>query len=112
MVYRFEGKCFNYGKVSGTIDIYDKTTKDLLQNVNIPTSSGFSNILVNRGEISNKGLEISLDTELVSNNDFNLTFGGNIGFNKTKITNSLNINKITLTAIILNLYFYNNVAKQ
>ena len=47
------------GKVSGTIDIYDKTTKDLLQNVNIPTSSGFSNILVNRGEISNKGLEIS-----------------------------------------------------
>ena len=75
------------GKVSGTIDIYDKTTKDLLQNVNIPTSSGFSNILVNRGEISNKGLEISLDTELVSNNDFNLTFGGNIGFNKTKITN-------------------------
>ena len=75
------------GKVSGTIDIYEKTTKDLLQNVNIPTSSGFSNILVNRGEISNKGLEISLDTELVSSNDFNLTFGGNIGFNKTKITN-------------------------
>ena len=75
------------GKVSGTIDVYDKTTKDLLQNVNIPTSSGFSNILVNRGEISNKGLEISLDTELISNNDFSLTFGGNIGFNKTKITN-------------------------
>ncbi len=75
------------GKVSGTIDVYEKTTKDLLQNVNIPTSSGFSNILVNRGEISNKGLEISLDTELVSSNDFNLTFGGNIGFNKTKITN-------------------------
>ena len=75
------------GKVSGTIDIYDKTTKDLLQNVNIPTSSGFSNILVNRGENSNKGLEISLDADLVSNNDFNLTFGGNIGFNKTKITN-------------------------
>ena len=75
------------GKISGTIDIYEKTTKDLLQNVNIPTSSGFSNILVNQGEISNKGLEISIDTELVSTNDFNLTFGGNIGFNKTKITN-------------------------
>ena len=75
------------GKISGTIDIYEKTTKDLLQNVNIPTSSGFSNILVNRGEISNKGLEFAVDAELVSNNDFNLTFGGNIGFNKTKITN-------------------------
>ena len=75
------------GKISGTIDIYEKRTKDLLQNVNIPTSSGFSNILVNQGEISNKGLEISIDTELLSTNDFNLTFGGNIGFNKTKITN-------------------------
>ena len=75
------------GKINGTIDLYEKRTKDLLQNVNIPTSSGFSNILVNQGEISNKGLEISIDTELVSNDDFNLTFGGNIGFNKTKITN-------------------------
>ena len=75
------------GKMNGTIDLYEKRTKDLLQNVNIPTSSGFSNILVNQGEISNKGLEISIDTELVSNDDFNLTFGGNIGFNKTKITN-------------------------
>ena len=32
-------------------------------------------------------MEISIDTELLSTNDFNLTFGGNIGFNKTKITN-------------------------
>ena len=92
------------GKVSGTIDVYDKTTKDLLQNVNIPTSSGFSNILVNRGEISNKGLEISLDTELISNNDFNLTFGGNIGFNKTKITN--------LSAQPLDEFYIDGIAEQ
>ena len=33
-------------RVSGSIDFYEKTTKDLLQNTPIPTSSGFSNIPV------------------------------------------------------------------
>ncbi|MDB2625188.1 SusC/RagA family TonB-linked outer membrane protein, partial [Flavobacteriaceae bacterium] len=42
-------------RVSGSIDLYDKTTKNLLQNTPIPTSSGFSNILINRGSMSNKG---------------------------------------------------------
>ena len=54
---------FNYGYdfvstnnfVSGSLDVYTKKTKDLLQRSNIPTSSGFQSILVNKGEIKNKG---------------------------------------------------------
>ena len=72
--------------VSGTIDIYDKTTKNLLQNSNIPTSSGFSNILVNKGSISNKGVEVALNFMPISTDDMELSFGGNISFNKTQIT--------------------------
>ena len=37
--------------VSGSLDVYNKKTKDLLQRSNIPTSSGFQSILVNKGEI-------------------------------------------------------------
>jgi outer membrane receptor protein involved in Fe transport len=48
------------GIVTGTVDAYDKTTKDLLVSSNIAPSTGFSNLLVNRGELSNKGLEIAL----------------------------------------------------
>ena len=70
---------------SGNIDVYQKDTKDLLQNANIPTSSGFSNILVNQGEISNKGLELALNITPISTDDFELSFGGNIAFNQTKI---------------------------
>jgi TonB-linked SusC/RagA family outer membrane protein len=73
-------------KVTGTVDVYEKTTKDLLQSASIPTSSGFQSILVNKGEITNKGVELSLNTDLISNQDLTLSFGGNIGINKTKIT--------------------------
>lgn len=72
-------------RISGTIDLYDKTTKDLLQSSPIPTSSGFRNILINRGNISNKGLEVALNIAAVSTDDFQINIGGNIAFNRTKI---------------------------
>tara|TARA_B100001057_G_scaffold275477_1_gene275718 strand:+ start:33060 stop:36281 length:3222 start_codon:yes stop_codon:yes gene_type:complete len=77
-------------RISGTIDYYDKTTEDLLQNIPIPTSSGYSNILINKGDISNKGVELALNFDVVSNDDFELSFGGNIAFNRTQI-NSLGV---------------------
>lgn len=73
--------------VSGTIDMYDKTTKDLLQTSAIgPSAGGFSNILVNNGSISNKGFEVALNFTPISTDDVELSFGGNIAFNKTEIT--------------------------
>ena len=72
-------------RISGSIDLYDKTTKDLLQRSPIPTSSGFRSILINRGTISNKGLEVALNIAAVSTDDFEINIGGNIAFNKTKI---------------------------
>jgi len=73
--------------VSGSLDIYTKTTKDLLQRSNIPTSSGFQSILVNKGEIKNTGVELALDFNIISKEDFNFSVGGNIAWNKTEITN-------------------------
>ena len=78
---------FNNGKISGTIDVYEKNTKDLLQQTPIPTSSGFSNMLINRGTLENKGLELGLDVTVIDKGDLNLSVGGNIAFNKTKIEN-------------------------
>ena len=72
-------------RISGSIDLYDKTTKDLLQRSPIPTSSGFRSILINRGTISNKGLEVALNIAAVSTDDFEINIGGNIAFNKTRI---------------------------
>ena len=73
--------------VSGNIDVYNKTTKDLLQNSDIPPSSGFTRILVNKGSITNNGVELALNFNPISSEDIELSFGGNISFNKTKIVN-------------------------
>jgi TonB-linked SusC/RagA family outer membrane protein len=78
---------FNNGKITGTVDVYDKDTKDLLQQTPIPTSSGFSNMLINRGTLQNKGVELGLDVTVFDKGDFNLSVGGNIAFNKTEIQN-------------------------
>ena len=78
---------FNNGKITGTVDVYEKNTKDLLQQTPIPTSSGFSNMLINRGTLENKGVEVGLDVTVIDQGDLNFSVGGNIAFNKTKIEN-------------------------
>ena len=60
------------GKISGSLDAYDKVTKDLLQRAPIPTSSGYGTLVINRGSMSNKGLEFSLNLDAINSNDFKI----------------------------------------
>ncbi len=78
---------FFKNRFSGSVDYYDKTTKDLLQNIPIPESSGFSNLLINRGTINNRGVELTLQAVLVDSKKVDFSIGGNIAFNKTRIEN-------------------------
>lgn len=105
---------FFESKVTATVDVYSKLTKDLLQNVPIPLSSGFLNVQVNRGEIENKGIEASLNAILLDNKDFTLSIGGNIAFNKTKLKNlGLPPSSILVDGSYQQLSFYegNNVSR-
>ena len=53
--------------------------------MNLPGSTGFSTLLINRGSVSNEGIELSLSAQLVNTNDFSIDFGGNISFNRSEI---------------------------
>lgn len=68
-----------------TVDFYDKLTRDLLQEVQIPASTGFSNMLVNSGTVRNTGLEITAKAGIISRRNFNWTVDGNIAFNRSAI---------------------------
>ncbi|MCB0628299.1 MAG: TonB-dependent receptor [Saprospiraceae bacterium] len=74
-------------RLSGSIDVYDKNTTDLLLNRPIPTTSGFTSVTENIGEVSNKGVELSLTILPVVNpgNGFNWELTGNVSFNKNEI---------------------------
>ena len=72
-------------RVSITADYYNKRTEDLLANLPIPGSSGFSSILINSGSIENRGFEIGLNATILEAKDFTWTFGGNFSKNNTKV---------------------------
>ena len=72
-------------RLTGTIDTYYKTNSDLLLNVPVGPTSGFNYITANQGKIENKGLEISLNADLLNKKDFKWNVFGNISFNKNKV---------------------------
>lgn len=84
---------WNYGidfgflnnRISGTIDVYDRTTSDLIFARSVPTLNGYESVLENVGTTSNRGVEIGLNTVNISTKDFTW---------RTNLTFSLNRNKI------------------
>lgn len=72
-------------KVFGSLDLYKNTTKDLLVESTIPQTTGFSTQQRNIGQTSNKGIEIALNSTVISKKDFQLTFNFNIGMNRSNI---------------------------
>lgn len=76
---------FFNNRLSGALDFYWNTTKDLLMKTTIASSSGYSFQYQNMGQTSNKGVELQLDAVLVDNKDFSLNFNFNISYNQGKI---------------------------
>lgn len=72
-------------RVNLTVDLYSKTTTDLLLNSNLPLSSGLSSVFKNVGKVRNNGLEISLSTVNIKNKNFSWQSDFNISFNNNKV---------------------------
>ena len=72
-------------RIWGAIDVYKNTTKDLLMLTDIPSITGFTATYANIGQTSNKGLELSLTGMIFKNQDWNITAGANINFNRGNI---------------------------
>lgn len=67
-----------------SLDIYDKSTSDLLYNVSIPAITGFTSTITNIGEINNKGVELELTSRNIVG-EFNWQTSFNISHNKNKV---------------------------
>ncbi|MRG43775.1 SusC/RagA family TonB-linked outer membrane protein [Chitinophaga sp. SYP-B3965] len=71
---------------------YHKLTKDLLTDVNVPTSTGFALYKENLGEMVNKGFEFYLRANVLRGRDWSVNVNANLGHNTnviTKISNAL-----------------------
>ena len=87
---------FFNNRISAVVEVYKRNTKDLILQQTLPTSTGFSTVIANVGEVSNKGVEILLNTQNIITKKFSWT---------TSINFAKNINRIEklangVTAII------------
>ncbi|MBD8390289.1 TonB-dependent receptor [Dysgonomonas sp. BGC7] len=73
------------GRLSGTIDMYVSNTHDLLMTRTVPIMNGYGSIMDNIGQTRNKGIEISLNSQNITNKDFTWSTGVNFALNRDKI---------------------------
>lgn len=79
----FDLSLFNRVRVS--FDYYDKNTSDLLYKVALSSISGYGEQWQNIGALTNKGVELSIDADIIKSKDWNWNLGFNLGYNKNRI---------------------------
>jgi len=66
------------------LDLYQRISSDMLLPFYLPTSTGYSTILINSGKMENKGVEISLSTKNIEG-AFTWSTDFNVSFNRNKV---------------------------
>ncbi|WP_288733282.1 TonB-dependent receptor [uncultured Parabacteroides sp.] len=74
------------GRVSGSLEVYNKETKDMLYKYNVPSPPyQYNQLLANGASMTNKGIEFMANVVAVDNRDFSWISTFNIASNKNKI---------------------------
>ncbi|WP_125723072.1 SusC/RagA family TonB-linked outer membrane protein [Flavobacterium ustbae] len=76
---------FLKNRISGTIDVYDRLSEDLIYKQQLPLESGWKNTFANVGSVSNKGVEVLLTTKNIKS--------GKVSW-ETTFTFTKNVNKL------------------
>lgn len=72
-------------RLTFSVDYYHRNTQDLLLNVEIPESSGFSTVTENRGDVLNQGLELGINSVNITKDHFSWSTNINVSFNRNKV---------------------------
>ncbi|MDQ0109761.1 TonB-linked SusC/RagA family outer membrane protein [Chitinophaga terrae (ex Kim and Jung 2007)] len=73
------------GRVQLTADVYNRLTRDLLYSRQLPATTGYDYILDNIGSISNKGLEITVNSTNIDKPAFSWSTSFNFSMNRSKV---------------------------
>lgn len=72
-------------RINGAIELYHKTTKDLILNRKVPSHQGVSSLSQNVGSVRNKGIEVTINTLNIKTRDFSWRTSLNFATNKNEI---------------------------
>ncbi len=85
---------FFQSRLSGSVEVYQNDIKNLLINFPI-TGSGYDSQYRNLGSTRNRGIELTLNAPIISKKDFSLNVGGNIAYNRNRVTDLGGLDRIT-----------------
>ena len=78
---------FARNRINGSIDVYQRKTKDLLNTVPVAAGTNLTNyLLMNVGDLENKGIEGALNVVPIEKKDLRWEIGINVAYNKNEIT--------------------------
>ncbi len=85
---------FLKGRISGSIEVYQNDTKDLL--ILFPIAgTGYDSQYRNIGSTRNRGAELTLSLPIIQKKDYSLAISGNIAYNRNTITSLGGLEAIT-----------------
>lgn len=73
-----------FNRISLNVDLYDKTTSELLLNVELPYTTGFASVIQNVGSVRNRGVEFNLSSMNLTG-AFKWQTSFNIAFNRNRV---------------------------
>ena len=73
-------------RLSGSIDVFNRKTTDMLFELATPIESGYTTIFTNIGDMVNRGLEIELNADLIRTKNLVWDFSLNMTHYKNKVT--------------------------
>lgn len=87
---------FLNNRINGSIEVYEKETKDLLSVVPVPAGANLTNLLLtNVGDMRNRGVEFNMGVEAIKNENFSWEFNLNATHYKSEITNLASTSVLT-----------------
>src|SRR5690606_20421424 len=87
---------FQGNLLSGSVDLFHRTTKDLLATVPVaPGQALTSSFVKNVGETESKGFEINLSARALRRDNMELNFYGNTSYSRAEVTNLEDVSRIT-----------------
>ncbi|WP_047246636.1 SusC/RagA family TonB-linked outer membrane protein [Maribacter thermophilus] len=75
-----------FNRINGTVEYFKRVSSDLILDVPISRTTGFTELTQNFGEMTNSGLELSLNADVINKKDFRWSLGFNTTFLKNEIT--------------------------
>ncbi|WP_321280377.1 TonB-dependent receptor [Marinifilum fragile] len=73
-------------RINGSIELYERKSKDLLFARPMALSTGFTSVNENIGDVKNTGIEFVINTVNIDNDDFHWETSFNIAANKNEVT--------------------------